>query len=368
LSLDEHLDLVVIGGGLVGLAIARTFALTGRDVVVLEAEPMLGSHTSSRNSGVIHAGIYYEPGSAKAALCVAGKALLYAYCERRSVPHARLGKLVVATRDEELPALERIVERARANGVDDLAWLDAAEVRALEPCVRAVRALWSPSSGIVDASALLDALKHDALEHGASIVPRTPVLGGSVTGDGIELELGGAEPTVVRCRAVINAAGLRAPGVSRSIVGLATSVIPREHFAKGHYFALRGRSPFRHLVYPVPPSDGLGVHVTLDLAGRVRFGPDVSWVDGIDYGFDETRESDFLAAIRAYYPELGEGSLVPDYTGIRAKLGPAGSHHDFIIHGPTTSGAPGFAALYGIDSPGLTATLAIAEHVQKLAL
>jgi L-2-hydroxyglutarate oxidase LhgO len=361
---SEELDIVVIGAGVIGLAVARALALEGREVVVLESESALGLHTSSRNSEVIHAGIYYPTGSLKASLCVAGKLALYDYCARQGVPHARLGKLIVATRDEEIPELERILGRARANGVEDLTWLDAADVRALEPGVVAVRALLSPSTGIIDSHGLMAAFKRDAAEHGAHVVTSTPVLAGRLEDGGFVLELGGAEPATVRCRTLVNAAGLRAPTVSRSIAGVNATAIPSEHFAKGHYFVLGGRSPFGRLVYPVPVPGGLGVHVTLDLAGQARFGPDVSWLGDVDYTFDESRAPAFYTAIRAYYPALPDGSLVPGYTGIRPKLGPAGTTHDFVIQGPDVTGAPGFAALYGIESPGLTASLAIAERVR----
>jgi L-2-hydroxyglutarate oxidase LhgO len=359
-------DCAVVGGGVIGLAVARALALIGREVVVLEAEDSLGAHTSSRNSEVIHAGIYYAVGSEKAALCVAGKARVYEYCEREGVPHARLGKLIVATRDEEIPALERILGQAHANGVDDLRWLDAAEVHDLEPDVVAVRALLSPSTGIVDSHALLAAFKRDAVQHGAHVVTSTPVLSGRVTDAGFELDLGGPEPSTVACRALVNAAGLCAPSLSRSITGLSASAIPPAYFAKGHYFVLAGKSPFRRLVYPIPVPGGLGVHVTLDLAGQTRFGPDVSWIDGVDYTFDEARVASFYASVRTYFPALPAGSLVPGYTGIRPKLGPAGSTHDFVIQGPDATGAPGFVALYGIESPGLTASLAIADRVRAL--
>jgi L-2-hydroxyglutarate oxidase LhgO len=366
MSEPELLDVVVIGAGVVGLAIARALSLQGREVVVLEAESAIGTHTSSRNSEVIHAGIYYPSGSLKASLCVTGKGLLYDYCERSGVPHARIGKLIVATRDEEIPELERIFARARANGVDDLVWLDAADVRSLEPEVVAVRALLSPSTGIVDSHAIMASLKRDASEHGAHVVLSTPVLGGCTLDDGFLLELGGAEPATVQARTLVNAAGLRAPSVSRSIAGVPPSAIPVEHFAKGHYFVLAGKAPFRRLVYPVPVPGGLGVHVTLDLAGQARFGPDVSYIDGVDYRFDESRGPAFCAAIRSYYPSLVESRLTPGYTGIRPKLGPPATTHDFVVQGPSETGVPEFVALYGIESPGLTASLAIAERVARL--
>jgi L-2-hydroxyglutarate oxidase LhgO len=359
-------DVAVIGAGVVGLAVARELALAGREVVVLEAEGAFGTHTSSRNSEVIHAGIYYAKGSLKAELCVAGRQRLYAYCESEGVPHARLGKLIVATRDDELPALERILAQARANGVDDLRWVAAEEVHELEPEIVAVRALLSPSTGIIDSHALMAALRRDAVAHGAHVVTSTPVVSGRVEPHGFALDLGGPEPSTVGCRAVVNSAGLRAPSVSRSITGLDASAIPSEHFAKGHYFVLAGKAPFRRLVYPIPVPGGLGVHVTLDLAGQARFGPDVSFIDGVDYAFDERRAASFYEAIRTYFPALADGALVPGYTGIRPKLGPAGSAHDFVIQGPETTGAPGFVGLYGIESPGLTASLAIAERVRAL--
>ena len=358
------LDTVVIGAGVVGLAAARALALAGREVFVLEAEKTFGAHTSSRNSEVVHAGIYYEPGSLKATLCVAGKQQLYDYCERNEVPHARPGKLLVATRDEELPRLEQLRALALANGVDDLSWLSAEDVRACEPAVRAVRALFSPSTGIVDSHALMAALKRDAVSHGAHVIASAEVLGGRVVDDGFVIQIGGKHAATVHCRALVNSAGLRAPTVSRSILGVPAASIPGEYFAKGHYFILHGTNPFHHLVYPVPANGGLGVHVTLDLAGRARFGPDVDWIDGIDYSFDKTRAASFYDAIRAYYPALPDGSLAPGYTGIRPKLGPPGTFHDFIIQGLEQSGVPGFCALYGIESPGLTASLAIAERVR----
>lgn len=361
------LDAVVIGAGVVGLAVARSLALAGREVVIVEKEATLGVHASSRNSEVIHAGLYYPTGSLKAELCVAGRHALYAYAEAARVDHARLGKIIVATRDEEIPALERILLQARANGVDDLEVLDGSAVRSLEPGVHAVKGLLSPSTGIVDSDGFMHALRRDALEAGAHVLFSTPVLGGSVEGGGLAIRLGGEEPVTARCRLVVNAAGLFAPAVARSIEGAELGSVPTAYFSKGHYFVLGGRSPFRRLVYPVPVPGGLGVHVTLDLGGQARFGPDVAWVDSVDYSFDETRAASFYAAIRRYYPALAEGRLEPGYTGIRAKLGPAGSAaQDFVIAGPDAHGVPGLVALYGIESPGLTAALAIAERVRGL--
>lgn len=358
-----ELDAVVIGGGVVGLAIARALSRRGRAVTVLEAEPRLGSHSSSRNSEVIHAGIYYASGSLKARLCVAGRRALYDYCEREGVPHERIGKLIVATRDEELPVLERLKVQAEANGVDDLTWLDQADIFALEPAISAVRGLFSPSTGILDSHAFMAALRRDAEAQGADVVVASPVLDGRVFSDRIELSIGGSDPATVRCRCVVNAAGLRAQEVARGLVGLAGETIPPQYFAKGHYFVLNGRAPFRHLVYPVPVAGGLGVHLTLDLAKQARFGPDVSWLDEVDYAFDESRAEAFYAAVTSYFPGLVAGSLSPGYTGIRPKLGPASAPaQDFVVQGPAVHGVPGLLNLYGIESPGLTASLALAEY------
>lgn len=357
-----ELDAVVIGGGVIGLALARALSLAGREVTLLEAEGRLGNHSSSRNSEVIHAGIYYPEASLKARLCVDGKARLYEYCAAREVPHRRVGKLIVAIREDEVVKLEGILEHARRAGVTDLEWLDARSIAELEPSVRAVRGLLSPSTGIIDSHALMAALRRDAEAAGAQIVLGSPVHAGRVTDQGIELEVEGAEPSTVRCRTLVNAAGLWAQNIARSIVGIPPNSIPGQYFAKGHYFTLSGRSPFRHLVYPVPVPGGLGVHVTLDLAGQARFGPDVAFLDGVDYAFDEGRAPAFYAAIRSYFPSLADGALSPGYTGIRPKLSPAGSlADDFVLQGPSAHGVPGLLNLYGIESPGLTASLALAD-------
>lgn len=358
----DRVDVAVIGAGVVGLAVARALALAGREVIVIEAERMVGSHTSARNSEVIHAGIYYPRGSLKAKLCVEGKHLLYEYCAAKDVAHKNLGKLIVATRDDDLAALAGIREHAANNGVTDLRPLTADDVHALEPRVTAVAGLWSPSTGIIDSHSYMSALKRDAEEHGANVVLASPVLEGKVRDDGIELTIGGSQPTRVLCKSVVNSAGLWAPIVARKIAGIPEATIPGAYFAKGHYFTMAGKSPFTHLVYPVPVPGGLGIHVTLDLAGQVRFGPDVSWLDSVDYTFDPARAGSFYQAIRTYYPDLQDDSLVPGYTGIRPKLAPAGSPNaDFVIQGPSEHGVPGLVNLYGIESPGLTASLAIAN-------
>jgi L-2-hydroxyglutarate oxidase LhgO len=367
MSEQERLDVAIIGGGVVGLAIARAFAMAGREVMVLEAEPMVGTHTSSRNSEVIHAGIYYPPGSLKARLCVAGKIALYEYAAEADVAHARLGKIIVATRDEEIPTLEKLKAQAEANGVGDLVWLDRNDVRSLEPAVTCVRGLLSPSTGIVDSHGFMSALRRDATKRGATVLVSTPVLAGRVVDHGVELSIGGADPVTVVCHAVVNAAGLWAQKIAASIAGVPAETIPGTYFAKGHYFTLAGRSPFSRLVYPVPVPGGLGVHVTLDLGGKARFGPDVSWIDAIDYSFDEARAASFYPAIRQYFPGLAEGCLEPGYTGIRPKLGPKTSAaHDFVVQGPADHGVPGLVNLYGIESPGLTAALALANEVRAL--
>jgi L-2-hydroxyglutarate oxidase LhgO len=358
-----ELDAVVIGGGVIGLAVARALALAGREVTLLEAEDRLGAHTSSRNSEVIHAGIYYLPGSLKARLCVAGRHALYDYCEREGVRHERIGKIIVATEDEEIPTLVQLKAQAEANGVGNLSWLDKAELLALEPVLTAQRGLLSPDTGIIDSHAFMSSLRRDAERAHATVITSTPVLGGRVVSRGIELAIGGIEPVTALCRTVVNAAGLRAQEVARSIAGIPAASIPEQYFAKGHYFVLNGKAPFGRLIYPVPTPGGLGVHVTLDLAKQARFGPDVSWLGGVDYGFDESRGAAFYQAIRRYFPTLAAGSLVPGYVGIRPKLGPAGTPaQDFAVQGPAVHGVQRLLNLYGIESPGLTASLALADY------
>jgi L-2-hydroxyglutarate oxidase LhgO len=357
----------VVGAGVVGLAVARALAMDGREVLILEAEDAIGTHTSSRNSEVIHAGLYYPAGSLKARLCVAGRQALYAYCAGHGVAHERIGKLVVATAQDEVAQVRGYLEQGRANGVTDLQWLDAPQVHALEPDVRAVGGFLSPSTGIVDSHGLMLALLSDAERHGAVLALRSPVVGGRVDADGIHVDVGGAAPLALRCRTFVNAAGLGAPALAARLANLPRAHVPRAFFAKAHYFTLRGASPFRRLVYPVASEAFLGVHVTLDLAGRARFGPDVQWVDDIDYGFDESRAPLFYAAIRRYWPGLPDGALQPGYTGMRPKIaGPGQRAADFRIDGPAVHGGPGLVNLFGIESPGLTACLAIAGHAAAL--
>jgi len=364
--MTEEVECVVIGAGVIGLAVARALALVGREVVVLERHGLIGSEISSRNSEVIHAGIYYATGSLKARLCVAGRERLYNYCAEHYITHRRLGKLIVATSEAQLPALAALKAKAEANGVTDLRELSGVEARRLEPWVRAVAALLSPSSGIIDSHGLMLSLQGDAEDHGAAIALNSPVLGGEIRGGGLEIDVGGADPLTLRCRTLVNAGGLGAQAFAAHLRGLEGRFVPPLHLAKGHYFTLTGRTPFTHLVYPMPDAASLGVHVTLDLNGRAKFGPDVEWVDRIDYDVDAGRAASFYAAIRSYYPDLADGALEPAYTGIRPKLqAPGGPPEDFVIQGQETHGIPGLINLFGIESPGLTSSLAIADDVAK---
>jgi len=360
----DRVDCIVIGAGVVGLACARELALRGREVLVLEQEGMIGSGISSRNSEVIHSGIYYPTGSLKARLCVEGRERLYRYCAEHGVEHAQVGKLIVATRKDEVAKLEDYRARALANDAGDLALLDARAVHSIEPEVSCVAALWSPRTGIVDSHGYMLALQADLEARGGEVVTRSPVVAGRVAGHELVIVAGRDVALELSARTVVNAAGLMAPSISRLIDGVAAGHVPHPYFAKGHYYSLTGRSPFGHLVYPVAGSGGLGVHVTLDLAGQARFGPDIEWIDNIDYSFDDSRRASFVEAIRRYYPALDPARLQPAYTGIRPKLVPKGTPDaDFRIDGPAQHGMEGYVALYGIESPGLTATLSIADRV-----
>jgi L-2-hydroxyglutarate oxidase LhgO len=366
--MTESADVAVIGAGVIGLGVARALAQAGREVVVLEAERQFGMHTSSRNSEVIHAGIYYPKGSLKARFCVEGRQALYAYCAERGIPHARPGKLIVATAEEEVATLGKLKAAAEANGVMDLVMLTQAEVHELEPDVSCVRGIFSPSTGLIDSHALMAALKRDAEAAGAQVALGTAVRSGRVSDNRIELTAGDEEAVAVRFRLVVNCAGPWAQQVAHRIEGFPAAAIPPQYFAKGHYFVMPGKHRFRHLVYPVPVPGGLGTHLTLDLGGQARFGPDVQWCDGVDYSFDDSRAASFYASIRRYYPQLPDGALVPGFTGVRPKTAPATSAApDFQIDGPQQHGVPGMVNLFGIESPGLTSVLAIAEHVRALA-
>jgi L-2-hydroxyglutarate oxidase LhgO len=365
-----ELDCVVIGGGVVGLAIARRLAIAKREVVLLESEPLTGSITSSRNSEVIHAGLYYPTGSRKAELCVRGKQALYAYCRERQIPHRQCGKLVVASSPAEVAYLEKLLAQALANGVDDCRVIDAGELRALEPQIEGHAALLSPSTGIIDSHGLMEAYITDIEFHGGIVVVNSPVLDGELVADGVVLSVGGSDPFRAKARIVINAAGLGAWSVSTGLQGLDPATIPQRHFAKGSYFSLSGKAPASRLIYPVPEVGGLGVHLTLDLAGQARFGPDVEWTDVPNYDVEPARAEKFYAAIRRYWPHLQDDALQPAYAGVRPKTsGPAaGGGGDFIIQGPAETGHSAYVALYGIESPGLTASLAIADDVlQRLS-
>ena len=359
----EKIDCAVIGAGVVGLAVARLLAARGREVLILEAEERFGSGISARNSEVLHAGIYYPQGSLKARLCVAGRQMLYAYCAQRGIGHRRCGKLIVATDESQRSALAGIAAHARANGVEEIAMLTHAEAQALEPALECVAALHSPVTGIIDSHALMLSLLGDAEAAGAVLALQSPVTGGAVTAEGIVLDIGGAEPMELLAKQLFNCAGLGAQGISRSLEGVPPDSVPPLHYAKGNYYALAGRAPFSRLIYPLPQPGGLGVHLTLDLAGSARFGPDVEWIDDIDYRVDPRRADTFYAEIRRYWPALPDGALAPAYAGIRPKPhAPGAAAADFLVHGRHGHGVKGLVCLYGIESPGLTASLALAEY------
>ena len=365
----DRVECVVVGAGVVGLAVARGLARAGREVIVLEREGLIGSHTSARNSEVIHAGIYYPKDSAKARLCVRGREMLYSYCESRGVPYLRIGKIIVATASEQEGELTKIAAAAAANGVDDLRPLGTAELRAMEPALRGVAGLLSPSTGIIDSHALMLAYQGEFEAAGGVVALSTGFCAARPVREGFVVEAeSGSDRVTLGCDLLVNAGGLFAGEVAAGIEGLAAPWARRIFYCKGNYFGLAARVPFSHLIYPVPERDGLGTHLTLDLAGRGRFGPDTEWISGIDYGLDARRGDGFYAAIRRYWPELPDGALAPDYTGIRPKLSPAGGPAtDFLIEGEAAHGIPGLVNLYGIESPGLTASLAIAEEVLALA-
>ena len=365
----DQVDVVVIGAGVVGLAVARALAQAGREVIVIEAEDCIGAHTSSRNSEVIHAGIYYPHNSLKAFACVRGKHLLYDYCASHGVPHKRITKLIAAVDEAQDVELARIKKNAEGNGVNDLEWLDQAQSRALEPAVGATAALLSPSTGIIDSHALMLAYQGDAEDAGAMLALKSRVVAGCVREHGVELRVDADGETMpLLARLVVNSAGLTAPDVARAIEGIPEEHIPNAYFAKGNYFTLTGKAPFSRLIYPLPEPGGLGVHVTLDLGGGARFGPDVQWLDEIDYSLDPARVERFYPAVRSWYPQLADGSLNPGYTGIRPKISAQGEPAaDFVISTAEDHGIAGLINLFGIESPGLTASLALAEKVADAA-
>jgi L-2-hydroxyglutarate oxidase LhgO len=363
----DRVECVVVGAGVVGLAIARRLARSGREVLLLEAADEFGTEASSRNSEVVHAGLYYPSDWLKTRLCVAGRPQLYDFCAEHNVPFQRLGKLIVATDEAERGTLARIHAQALENGVDSIRPLGADEIAELEPEVRAVAGLFSPETGILDSHQLMLALLGELEEAGGAAVFRSPVVAGRVTGGGLEIDVDCDPATSLACDVLVNSAGLHAQTLAARIEGLPAAEVPGRYLAKGQYYGLRGRSPFRRLVYPVPVAGGLGVHLTLDLGGRARFGPDVHWQEDIDYAFDESVMEAVGTAIRRYYPGLDPARLEPGYTGIRTKLsGPGEAGVDFRIDGPDRHGVPGLVNLFGIESPGLTACLAIADYVAGL--
>lgn len=365
----EKIECLVVGGGVIGIAIARRLALAGLEVLVLESEDSIATHTSSRNSEVIHAGIYYPTNSLKARSCVNGRELLYEYCEKKHIPHKRTGKIIVAVDPAQTEKLEDYKRQANANGVDDMQFLSAEDVAKLEPQVECVAGLLSPSTGIVDSHSFILALQGDLEDAKGSVVFRSKVqkLRLRPGANLVEIEQDGSY--AVECKYLVNAAGLWAQDVANAMTGFPAECVPTLHLAKAHYFAYQGKSPFQRLVYPVAGGGGLGIHATIDLAGQTRFGPDVTWVDEINYDFDASRKADFETAIRRYYPGLESDRLVSAYTGIRPKLvGPGEAAADFVIQAADQHGVDGLVNLFGIESPGLTASLAIADYVHEKLL
>jgi L-2-hydroxyglutarate oxidase LhgO len=365
--MTDQVDTIIIGAGVVGLAVARRLALAGLETVVLEAENAIGTGISARNSEVIHAGLYYPEDSLKGQLCRPGRDQLYDYCQSHGIPHRRIGKLIVATAEDEIEALDGLMVAAEKNGVDDLVRLSAGEAKELEPQLACHGAILSPSTGIIDSHAYMLALQGDAEAEGAAIALSSPFENGVIEDGGITVHVGGAEPMTLHCRQFINAAGLSANVVAAAIEGLPAQTVPPLYFAKGNYFTISGKSPFQRMIYPVPMQAGLGAHSSTDLGGQTKFGPDVEWVDAPDYTVDAARAEIFYRTIRRYWPGLPDGALQPGFAGVRPKLVPEGqARGDWAIHGPETHGVEGLVNLFGIESPGLTASMAIADHVAGL--
>lgn len=361
----EKLDCVVVGAGVIGLAVARALALRGHEVIVLEASGAIATGNSSRNSEVIHAGIHYPQNTLKATFCVTGKEALYRYCQSHHISHRRCGKLIVATGKHQFKKLEQIQLQAQANGVNDLQWLTQAQAVELEPDLRCAGALLSPSTGIIDSHAFMLSLQSDAQQVGAEFVFHAPLQNGAIKSNGIELQI---QNQTWLANTVINCAGLAATSVAKSLEGFPIEYVPTIFYAKGNYFSCASRSPFSRLIYPIPEDAGLGVHLTMDLTGRSRFGPDVEWVTELDYGVDPERGTAFYNEIRKYWPQLPDGALQADYCGIRPKLSGAGAPAcDFRIDDASVHGVNGLINLFGIESPGLTSALAIAEYVAELS-
>ena len=362
-------ETVVIGAGVVGLACAAELARRGHPVLVLESQDIIGGGISSRNSEVVHGGMYYPGGTLKAKHCVQGRRLLYDYCVSRGVGHRKATKLIVATSELEVAKLESIAAQGQRNGVEGLEWLDGPQAMALEPALRCLTAILSRETGIVDSHGLMLALQGEVEDAGGAVVFRTPVIGVECADGGFVVRTGGAEPFEITVRILINAAGLQAPAVARSVEGLEPGHAPRQWLAKGNYFSYVGPPAFSRLIYPAPVDGGLGTHVTIDLGGRMRFGPDVEWIERESYVVDGDRAAGFYGAIRRYWPGLPDGSLMPDYAGVRPKLtGPGGVAADFVLQGPEVHGLAGLVNLFGIESPGLTSALSIARDVADKAL
>jgi len=361
---DYNTDCLVIGAGVVGLAVARELAQRGHDVVVVEAGTAIGTGISSRNSEVIHAGLYYPTGSLKAQLCVEGKHALYTYARQRNIPHQACEKLVVATSPSQEADLQTLARQAKENGVEDVTLLDRRDAEDLEPQVRCHAALLSPSTGIIDSHAFMLSLQGELEDAGGTIAFNSPVVGGCVSNRKLKVVVGGPDGTSINCTSIINAGGLSAPTIARAIGGIKEDRIPQPRFAKGNYFTVNAQVPFRRLIYPLPEPGGLGVHLTKDLGGASKAGPDVEWIDEPTYEVDAQRADAFYSAIRTYWPKLPDNCLTPDYAGIRPKIELRGEiHADFVIDGPQEHGIPGLVHLFGIESPGLTSALAIAKHV-----
>lgn len=363
----DRVDCLVVGAGVVGLAVASRLARSGKSVLIAEAEHAVGTITSARNSEVIHAGIYYPKGSLKAVLCVRGRELLYEYCRIRNVPHRRVGKWIVATAEDQLAQLDGVAFAASENGVADLYRIDGKQASSAEPHLRCLAALVSPSTGIIDSHAFMLSLLGEAEDGGAMLALRCPVETVRREGLSLRVTLGADAAYEIAADWIVNCAGLDAPAVARRIDGFPPAFIPAAYYAKGSYFSLSGTVPFSRLIYPLPEPGGLGVHLTLDMSGQARFGPDVEWVSRPDYTMDSRRSDRFYRSIRTYWPGLKDGSLVPAYAGVRPKISaPADPAEDFRIEGPETHGFEGAINLFGIESPGLTSSLAIADHVRSL--
>lgn len=362
----EQIDCIVVGAGVVGLAIARRLALAGREVVVLEAEARIGEHTSSRNSEVIHAGLHYRKGSLRQKLFPGARDKLLAYCADHGVPHKRVGKIMIARTEEEAATLRKHLVYAHESGVTDARWLEPAETRELEPDLVCKAAYLSPSSGIVDSHSLMLSYQGDLEARGGRVALRSPVEGGEISRDGVVLRVGGAEPVEVTTKLLINAAGHGSTGLARSLSGMPREKIPQNFYRRGVYFSV-SPAPFKRLIYPIHGPGGMDIHAVVDLAGNVRFGPDSEVVDGIDYSVDAGRAAAFYRSIRSFWPGLADGALQPAYAGIRPSITPPGEQMaDFRVDGPEVHGVPGLVNLFGIESPGLTASLALGDHVAAL--